>query len=439
MQEAYKFLDNLINDKDTVVAGVSGGPDSMALLHLLIKLRDKKKIDVICAHVNHNIRTESEDEAKFLESFCGKNEIKFEMTKIEEYSNDNFENEARIKRYNFFNDVVLKHKALYLLTAHHGDDLVETILMRLVRGSTFKGYAGFAKIVDKGYYKILRPLINTTKDDIIKYNKENKLDYVIDITNTTDKYTRNRYRKYILPFLKNEDADVHEKFLKFSQLILKYNEYIDYEMKKNIDSVYKDNVLDIDSFIKLNKLMQERIINFVMDYIYLDDVTLINDSHTQLIMKLIESSKPNSYIYLPNNIKVLKAYNKLSFLYGNVDNENYEMELDRFMTLPNGHVIEMIDDNNENSNFICRLDSNEVALPLYVRTKKTGDRMEIKNMGGSKKIKDIFIDAKIDTINRQIWPILVDKKGKILWLPGLKKSKYDKSKEESYDIIIKYH
>ena len=109
MQEAYKFLDNLINNKDTVVVGVSGGPDSMALLHLLIKLRDEKKIDVICAHVNHNVRVESEDEAKFLEAFCKKNKIKFEMMKIEEYSNDNFESEARIKRYNFFDNVISKY------------------------------------------------------------------------------------------------------------------------------------------------------------------------------------------------------------------------------------------------------------------------------------------------------------------------------------------
>lgn len=440
MNEAYQFLLDQFNRKPgTVVAGISGGPDSMALLHLLITIREKNNIEIICAHVNHNVRVESKNEAEYLESFCKEHNIKFEMTKIEEYSGNNFENEARIKRYNFFEKLIVKYNAPFLITAHHGDDLIETVLMRMVRGSTFKGYAGFSKIVDKDTYEILRPFINITKKDIEQYNEKHQLKYFIDATNETDEHTRNRYRKNVLPFLKEEDSNVHEKFLKFSQMILEYNNYIDCEMKRKLGDVYCDNVLNITEFLKLDSFMQKRVINHLLESIYLDDITLINDNHTTSIINLINSPKPNSYVYLPNNIKAIKAYNKLSFKQGDKVNSDYEFEFETYINLPNGHNLEMISDNSDNSNFICRLNSSELDLPLYVRTKKEGDRFEVKNMTGSKKIKDIFIDEKISMDKRSKWPILVDKKGRILWLPGLKKSKYDKSKKESYDIIIKYY
>ena len=160
MDKVYNFLLNEIGITygDTVVVGVSGGPDSMALLHLLSQLKLEIDIYIVCAHVNHNVREESESEKLFIEKYCDNNQIIFESMKIEEYGDDNFHNEARTKRYTYFDSIVKKYDAKYLITAHHGDDLMETILMRIVRGSTFKGYAGFSKILDMGSYKILRPL-----------------------------------------------------------------------------------------------------------------------------------------------------------------------------------------------------------------------------------------------------------------------------------------
>jgi tRNA(Ile)-lysidine synthase len=439
MEESYLFLQNEIKTGDTIVAGISGGPDSMAVLHLLLRLRSIKKINIICGHVNHNVRSESKDEAVNLEKYCNINNIIFEMMKIEEYSGDNFENEARNIRYSFFEKLIKKYNGNYLVTAHHGDDLMETILMRIVRGSTFEGYAGFSKIVDKQSYKILRPLINVTKEDIIKYNHMNNIDYAIDSSNLTDEHTRNRYRKYVLPFLKKENSKAHEKFLKFSQKILEYNEYIDIEMKRIINNIYIDNKLYVDKFLELDKVMQEKIINFVMEKTYFDDLMLITDVHTALIINLIKSSKPNIYIYLPNNIKVIKAYNVVTFIKEEGNHQDYKIELTSNVNLPDGKNIEIIEDNDEKSNYICRLNSKELSMPLYVRNKQDGDKMEVKGLGGQKKVKDIFINEKISMSDRDKWPILVDNNGKILWLPGLKKSKYDKSKKESYDIIIRYY
>jgi tRNA(Ile)-lysidine synthase len=118
---------------------------------------------------------------------------------------------------------------------------------------------------------------------------------------------------------------------------------------------------------------------------------------------------------------------------------DYEIELMSYVNLPNGMNIEIVEKCEWTNNFVCRLNSKEIKTPLYVRNRRVGDRIELKGMLGRKKIKDIFIDSKISGSEREMWPIVVDSSGKIVWLPGLKKSKYDKSKEETYDIIIKYY
>jgi tRNA(Ile)-lysidine synthase len=441
MDKVYDFLVKELGLKygDTVVVGVSGGPDSMALLHLLVQIRKEADIFIICAHVNHNVRKESENERVFLETYCDNNQITFETMKIEDYGDDNFHNEARTKRYNYFGKVVKKYGANYLFTAHHADDLIETILMRIARGSTLRGYSGFSKIVNMGSYEIVRPLISITKDEILKYNRCNNLPYVEDLSNKEDKYTRNRYRKVILPFLKKEDPNVHEKFLKFSNTLMEYNNFMDRQMYAVINDVYKQNILNTEKFMNLDKLIGMKIIYYILEHVYQDDLMLIYDSHAELIYNLIASKKPNAYIYLPNNIKVVKAYENLTFIKEFIEHNAYEIELINYVNLPNGKNIEIVEKEDTNGNDICRLNSSEIHLPLYVRTRQPGDKMDMKGMLGTKKLKDIFIDEKVPASDRDLWPVVVDSSGKIIWIPGLKKSKLIKEKRESHDIIIKYY
>ena len=446
MKEAYNYLKNSINfnANDFVVIGVSGGPDSMALLHMLLDFKKEKEINIVCAHINHNVREESEQEKTFVEKYCKENNITFEYMKIEKYTNDTFsEQEARKIRYKFFEDIIEKYNSKILLTAHHGDDLIETILMRIVRGSTLKGYAGFSKETQMGSYKIIRPLIYCTKEEIEIYNKTNNLSYVTDFTNTKETYTRNRYRKNILPFLKKEDKKVNNKFLKYSELLFEYNEYVDNEMKKYINKVYINNNLYLDEFFKLEGLIKKRIINYIFEDIYPFDLNDINDSHIELLNKLILSKKPNSKINLPNNIVGIKEYNKIIFkkVSNDIESQNHIFDkilLDKDVKISNDRKFVFVKEEESDSNFICRINSTDISLPLYIRNKKDGDSMNIKGMNGTKKIKDIFINSKISKEERDNWPIVVDSKDNIVWLPGLKKSKYNKEKNEKYDIIIKY-
>lgn len=424
---------------DIIVVGCSSGPDSMALLDMLLKIREKYDLYLICAHVNHNVRLESFTEAIFMKDYCNKFNVRFETMTIDKYGDDNFENEARNIRYRFFEELVYKYNANYLMTAHHADDLIETILMRLVRGSNLNGYSGFKPNVDMGDYCLVRPLINFTKDELITYDKENKIPYFIDSSNSKMKYTRNRYRKVVLPFLKEEDPCVHKKFIKFAQTLTDASKFIEKERCKAIRKVICNGKLIISKFLELDNYIQKEILYYMIQEYYQDDLILINDRHVELITSIIVGKRNNASVNLPNEVVAVRSYDSM-YLKKEMDElTQYEIELNEYAELPNGRVIKVVDDVYNNSNDVCRLSSTEVCLPLCVRTRKFGDKISLKGMNGTKKIKDIFIDCKISAEDRDVWPIVEDSLGRIVWIPGLKKSKFDKKKSENYDIILKYN
>lgn len=441
MEEVYNFIRKEIGLSvgDTIVVGVSGGPDSMALLYILNEFKNKMDLNIICAHVNHNKRKESEQEKIDLENYCKKNNITFEYIKVTNWGDDNFHNEARSVRYNFFEELVYNYGAKYLMTAHQGDDLIETILMRIVRGSTLKGYSGFSRIVDKGDYKIIRPLITVTKDEILKFDEKNGIQYAIDESNNEDHYTRNRYRHTVLPFLKQEEPNIHKKFLKFSETLLKNSNYIDSVANKEFNKVFQNGNLDIDKFKSLDPVIQTKIIYNILEKIYGDDLLIVGNAHVDLIFGLISSNKSNSVVHLPNNVIVVKSYNELTFSYDDDINDQYEIQIDEIVNLPNGKIIEKVDETNDTSNYTIKLKSKEVTLPLYVRNRRDGDKIKLKGLNAYKKVSEIFINEKIKTSDRNSWPVVLDSKEEIVWLPGLKKSNLDKKNTEEYDIILRYY
>ena len=254
MNEAKRFLKNLLKKNDVIVIGVSGGPDSMFLLNLLLAMKDNLNLKIICAHVNHGIRKESIEEEKFVENYCVINNIIFESKKIENYRNNKFsENEAHKIRYQFFDSLVTKYNANYLMTAHHGNDLEETILMRIVRGSNLKGYIGIPKINKNKNYLVVRPLLTLNKQEIKKYLDEHNIKYYVDKSNTDLKYTRNRYRQKVLPFLEQEDANVHLKFVKFSEELNDYQNYINKIIEQKMAKIYVNNNILLDKFLNIFK------------------------------------------------------------------------------------------------------------------------------------------------------------------------------------------
>ena len=438
MKEVNEFLEEIINENDKIVIACSGGPDSMALLSLVCNLRNFKKFDIICAHVNHNKREESDSEALMVEDFCKENNIIFEYTKFKNYSKGNFEAIARKKRYDFFEKIMRKYNTKKLFTAHHGDDLAETILMRIARGTTLKGYSGFTKYSNNEWYNLYRPLIFVEKKDLLKYVVDNNIPYAIDKSNEEEKYTRNRFRQRILPELKKEEPNITKKFLNFSEKLEEAATYINDIVNEKIEELYKNKSLDLVKFNYEKKYLKKMIIKELLARIYVDDVIYLKEKHVEMILKAIDSDRPNLEIVLPKKMRVLKRYDKLIFTTEEFISNSYHYLFDEKLEIDN-HIIEEIEESKEDGNDICRLSIEDIKLPLVVRNRLDGDKMTIKGMNGSKKIKEIFIENHISKEERERWPILVDGRDEILWLPGLKKSKYNKPKEEKCDIILRYH
>ena len=436
MDESIKFIRESIPSGSTLVVGVSGGPDSMCLLNLLLELKEERRYNIVVAHINHGLREESDEEYEYVKKFSSDHNLLFEGIKLGEFDTNSIENEAREKRYSFYEDILKKHKSKYLLLAHHGDDLVETILMRLTRGSTLDGYSGFNKISKRDNYSIIRPLVFYTKDEIMEYLEEKHIEYRIDKTNYDKKYTRNRYRLDILPVLKKENKNIHKKYLTFSEELEESNNFIDkYVSNKYIDIV-KDNIIDLDLLLKEDRYIIKKILNKYLFNNYKSNINLIESKHVQAILDLIDSDKPNTFVTLPNNIMVEKSYNKL-YIKETDKLDNYKIAIKDKVVLGD-YIIKKIDNTDLTNNFVCHLNSEEISLPLYVRNRKDGDYIEILNLNGKKKIKDLFIDSKIDKSLRDNYPLVVDSNDNIVWIPGLKKSKYDRLKTGNYDIILWY-
>jgi len=437
MNYVYKFIEKLNIKNTTVVAAISGGPDSMLLLDILLDLKEKLNLEIVVAHIHHNLRKESDYEAIEVERFCRENNLIFEMKKIEEYPNGKFSEEAARKiRYEFFDKIVSKYKADTLFTAHHGDDLIETVLMRLTRGSSLKGYAGFESISNDRGYKIVRPLVYLTKQEIVEELDKKGIWYAVDMSNGDAKYTRNRYRKNILPELKNENKNVHLKFVDFNEKLLMANEFIIKETEKTYKEVVSNDFIIIDKFNELDKIIKINILEKYLKNIYKQEITSLDNRHINIILEYLESNI-NTIFDLPNNKKAIIEYNKFK-VSELKENESYEYEFTDYIELTNGKSI-VVDNNTKlTSNYVIYLNSKDIKLPFHVRNYKPGDRMSVKNMSGTKKVSDIFIDSKIPKELRDSYPIVTDDLGNIIWIPGVKKSNFDMKKQEKYDIILKY-
>ena len=432
-----KFIKNIdINNDEYVIIGVSAGPDSMALLDML---ENNLNCKLVCAHINHNVRIQSNEEEKYLKEYCKNKNIIFESTKIKSYKEKNFENEARTKRYAFYEELLKKYNSHNLFLAHHGDDLIETIIMKIIRGSNLEGYAGIKTFSYLENYKIIRPLLSITKEDILKYNKEHNIKYYIDNTNEDTTYTRNRYRKYFLPLLKKEDKNVHLKFLKYSNILQEYDNYINYEITSKIDNIFINNKIDISSLNKEHEFLKKNIIFYILSNIYNNKSNIIKEKNIIDILKMTTDKKPNYSINLPKNYIAKKEYDYIYIEKKNKKKElSYKKKLQNYNQI-NDIIIKIVDNIDTDGNDVCRLNSKNITLPLYLRNKKNGDVIEVKGLNGKKKIKDIFIDSKIPKEKRDNYPILVDSNDNILWIPFIKKSKYNVKKDEFCDIILTSH
>ena len=197
---------NLIKENDSIVIGVSGGPDSICLLHVLSELKKELNFKIYVAHINHMLREEADEETEYVKEFCRNLGIECYIKRIDvvEIANNlkrGTEETGRQIRYEFFNEILEKTSSNKIATAHNNNDKVETILMNILRGSGLSGLKGIEAIRDE---KFIRPLIETSREEIEKYCVDNNLNPRIDKTNNENIYTRNKVRNVVIPYIKQE-------------------------------------------------------------------------------------------------------------------------------------------------------------------------------------------------------------------------------------------
>lgn len=426
-----------------VCIGISTGVDSSVLLYALQEIKDELGFNIILCHVNHKKRLQSEEEEKYIKEYAKKYNLILEVLhlNLDEIKDENFESAARMKRLEFFNDMMNKYNSKYLFLAHHLNDDMETSLMHMIRGSNLKGYSGINPITYNHDGKvILRPLLTVLKDDILVYSKEHHIKYYEDSSNSELDYTRNRIRHKVIPLLFKENESFDREFIQYKETL--YNAYLIVCEKRDKyinEEVIKDSnkiQLNLLSFNKLNDYMQMEVLFELLKEKELSRKNILE------ILKLINSEKPNLEITY-KDIYFKKVYNnvilsktkqedmkKVDIIIDKVGiydiNETYQLEVKKYTQ----EDYQKSKINLTNLNVIWY---NINMLPVRLRNRKTGDRIAIKS--GTKKVKDLLIDEKIPLSLRDNL-LLLDKDGEVLNIFGVKKSYNLLSKKDNNLLII---
>lgn len=434
MKNVIKYIKEKIPAQETCLLALSGGPDSMCMLKLLKEANRQ----VVCVHINHNTRENNDKEYAFVKEYTKQNNIPLLYYKIPSYKKNKFtEEEGRAKRYQKIFALAKKEQIKYVITAHHADDLLETIIMRLLRGSSLEGYAGFKKEMTYDNITILRPLITKTKQEIYTYIHQNNIPYVLDETNDLDIHLRNRIRHYFIPWFAKENAKYPQKIEQFSETLIEKNEVVTEYMRVLAKKIMIKDQIDLTKLLTYKVSVQKTFIEYVFQKIYQNNIDQIANKHRDLVWKLANNPKRNVKLNLPLGFVAIKNDNFLEIKPVKAP-ETYCLKCLDETILPNKDLVIRQAKYTEKSNYEIHLNSKDLALPLYITTRKKGMKMAVKNLNGQKKIKDILIDEKVSQAEKDEIPILIDSKGTVLWVLGLKKSKYDLEKGENYDIIYKY-
>lgn len=339
--ETIKKYD-MINKKDRIVIGVSGGPDSISLLNVLYNLKEKLDIKIYVAHINHMIRKEADEETEFVKKFANNLGIEcyVKKVKVEEEAKKlkiGTEEAGRNIRYNFFEEVANSVGANKIATAHNSNDNAETVLMNIIRGTSISGLKGIVKVRSE---KFIRPLIECTREEIEEYCRIKKLNPRYDKSNDENIYTRNKIRNLLIPFIKKEfNPNIIESINRLSNIAYEEEEYIQKivkkefkdllldtseEMKKNSNfgvennyignNIIKSNIiiLDLHKFNKLDNVIKSKIILYTIAKVY-GKTTGIEKIHIDDIIKLCGNNIGNKYLVPKKGLHVLVKKGKIFF------------------------------------------------------------------------------------------------------------------------------
>lgn len=416
---------NMLVDGDKVLVACSGGPDSLALLDVLLKLQHKLGISIQVAHVNHLLRGDAaERDAQFVKDFCRNFNVPchigcFDVQSLAKTHGRGFEEEARIIRYEYFNMLLIKHKLNKIIVGHHLDDQAETVLHNIIRGSGSRGLRGIMPINGN----IIRPFLCVTKAEIFKYCKQEQLVPCIDATNESTEYMRNKIRLEILPFLRTYNKNITDALARLAEIMREEYDYIEMQTEKEWREVVcrqEEFALNLTVLLVKHKAMQRELLRKA--YIkFTNNTNGLSYKNIDRLLEFCNSGSSGSMIELPGKIIVYKNYDCIIFRY----RDKLQKKAKRIafpgvlLLVPGITVVEQlalevtaeIVTGNIQKHCDIMFDFDKIKLPLYIRTRKDGDIFYPSGLKGKKKLKDFFIDAKISRNLRDKIPLICDDEG----------------------------
>lgn len=428
---AFSREHSLFAPGDTVVVAVSGGADSVALLDILYSLPDLH-LNLVVAHLNHSLRgAESDEDERFVAGFAASRDIPFVAEKVDVHSLSirerlSLEDAGRRARYQFFDRVAECYGARTIALAHHGDDQAETLLLRLVRGAGVTGLSAMSPCRDGRY---VRPLLTLTRSEIEGYLHRRGLTFRIDSSNLDMAFLRNRIRHELIPALSRYNPEISRRLAVTADLLAADEEVLEAVAVTAFERLTRNSstdgvTLDVKGLGRESRGLRYRIYRHAISLV-IGGLKGVGFEHVRQIDDLVHSPKPNLRLSLPGNASVLRTYDMLVFSAGvsaTVWGEPLVIEGPGCYPLPGGvELILEISAPPEDLGMLSRdracFDLDSAPFPWLVRGFRQGDRIRPLGMGGTKKVKDIFIDEKVPKDRRRLVP-LVFCAGELVWVCG---------------------
>lgn len=450
--EACHMLDGVQN----IAAGVSGGPDSMCMLHILHRLRERYHYRLVAVHVHHGIRGQAADEdMEYVKQCCGKwgIEIRFFCYRVEEQAAEwhmSTEEAGRKIRYDCFSEVLKSLGGGKIAVAHNSEDSSETVLLNLFRGTGIRGLTGIRPVRQN----VIRPVLCLKRAEIQEYLRENRIDYRTDATNNEDLYTRNKIRNKVMPYVyENINAKASEHIFQMAHVLDEICEY----MEKQADMAYqasiwqkeKSYIVDIAKITQYDKVLQKMVYRKAILALAgkLKDITA---THVDMIMELM-AGETGKKIDLPYHIICEKQYSKVliyrfqkceshTFFCVEYNMKGFEEERIEILPEQKGAIrIKLVKNVRRNRKiqekmYTKWLNYDILKNGFQIRTRKPGDYIVINRQGGRKKLKDYFINLKIPREERE-HILLIAKGSEIFWIIGYRVSEDCRISENTENIL----
>jgi len=424
----------MLQPGDRILVAVSGGPDSLGLCHLLYRLRRRHNVGLIVGHVHHGLRgAEADTDARFVQDLGDRLELPVVVRQLDVRSwqkkhGGSLQMAARTLRYNCLREVMAETGAAKLALGHHADDQAEEVLLRLFRGAGQRGLAGMPACTRGG---VIRPLLECYRHEIMAYLERHGLTYRQDSSNLKPWCQRNRLRLELLPNLEaNFNSKLGATLVRTSKIFKEEEEFWGSLVQSwlNRHSGHDDSGgrrLPITPLLETHPAMQRRLLRKVIELVK-GNLKGFGFHHTESLMRLCRSHSANSRIDLPGGVVAEKNYDWLTVA------RRHETAEDFFYDIPGPgmHLLPLLNHRME-VRFLASdrttqfstdpaeaiMDRDRVSLPLFLRPSKSGDRFRPLGLGGTKKVKDFFIDLKVPKSQRRQIPILCSK-DHILWIVG---------------------